>query len=385
MPNPALRTAPVPVRSLQDALLWMRLWRRRRSVPADRTWWLFGLCISVTDERKGSDSYDRGHLASSVVLLAGYGVCAEGVVTMETERLDQQVASTERGVAFLKHEHLAMLTGLQLEIRHLRRRCQELSCELETRYPDRTKDDEEAELAARYLTIERLLAEQQCMLGVTCVKLRQRHTRAAALGRSLKQEERHFLDELKRRGHKITSLSRELQRQNFTTTALCQELHAAQLLLYKQRRGVGQEKRVREVREDTEEEIEGGVATPARMCQQDRGEGDENGEEEEEEDEEDEDDEDWLLSPPPPSSPGQSLGRQRVRDEWVRACVPQEVITSPRRACPMPDPAFFLYPLRQRLLPRNRPIRVKEREGGTDRRGGGERVDMGGVDGETAL
>lgn len=29
----------------------------------------------------------------------------------------------ERGIAFLKQEHLAMLTGLQLEITHLRRRC----------------------------------------------------------------------------------------------------------------------------------------------------------------------------------------------------------------------------------------------------------------------
>ncbi|XP_010897963.1 neurofilament light polypeptide [Esox lucius] len=319
---------------------------------------------------------------------------------METVRLEQQVASAERGVAFLKQEHLAMLTGLQLEIRKLRRRCQELCCELDTRYPDRAKDEKEAELAARCLAAERLLAEQQCMLGVACMKLRQRQARAAALGRSLKQEERHFLDELKRRGHKITSLSRELQRQNFTTTALCQELHAAQLLLYKQSRGEAGQAR-EEVRAETEDgetgegetgegeteegEREEGVATPLRLYQQNQGEGDENGEDEEEEDEDEEDDEDWLLSPPPPSSPSQLEGRRRVRDEWVRACVPQEVVTSPRRACPMPDPAFFLYPLRQRLLPWNRPIRVQEREGGADRRGGGERVDMGGVDGETAL
>ena len=42
---------------------------------------------------------------------------------METEKLEQQVASVERGMALLKREHLAMLTGLQLEISRLKRRC----------------------------------------------------------------------------------------------------------------------------------------------------------------------------------------------------------------------------------------------------------------------
>lgn len=42
---------------------------------------------------------------------------------MDTGRLEQQVATVDRGIAFLKQEHLAMLTGLQLEITHLKRRC----------------------------------------------------------------------------------------------------------------------------------------------------------------------------------------------------------------------------------------------------------------------
>lgn len=42
---------------------------------------------------------------------------------MDAGRLEQQVASVERGITFLKQEHLAMLTGLQLEITHLKRRC----------------------------------------------------------------------------------------------------------------------------------------------------------------------------------------------------------------------------------------------------------------------
>lgn len=42
---------------------------------------------------------------------------------MDERNLEQQVASVGRGITFLKQEHLAMLTGLQLEITHLKRRC----------------------------------------------------------------------------------------------------------------------------------------------------------------------------------------------------------------------------------------------------------------------
>lgn len=42
---------------------------------------------------------------------------------MDERKLEQQVASVGRGIAFLEQEHLAMLTGLQLEITHLKRRC----------------------------------------------------------------------------------------------------------------------------------------------------------------------------------------------------------------------------------------------------------------------
>lgn len=42
---------------------------------------------------------------------------------MDERKLEQQVASVGRGIAFLEQEHLAMLTGLRLEITHLKRRC----------------------------------------------------------------------------------------------------------------------------------------------------------------------------------------------------------------------------------------------------------------------
>ncbi|XP_041657342.1 uncharacterized protein LOC121518795 [Cheilinus undulatus] len=295
---------------------------------------------------------------------------------MDAGRLEQQVASVDRGIAFLKQEHLAMLTGLQLEITHLKRRCHELSCELESRFPDRNTEEEEAELAARCEAAERLLEDQQCMMVAVRGELRAGRARASALGRSIREEERCFLEELKRRSHKITLLSRELQRQNVITTSLCHELHTARLKLFQQRQST---QPAAEGQEESEGNAVGG------------------GEEDEEEDGEDEDDEgeatDWLLSPPPPASPAQARHKRRVtlREERVRACIPQERVTSPQRPHPMPDPALFLVPLRYRLLRLRQPIRRQQEEGledeweDIDDSRVHRRVDMGAGEGETAL
>lgn len=298
---------------------------------------------------------------------------------MDAGRLEQQVASVERGIAFLKQEHLAMLTGLQLEITHLKRRCHELSCELDSRFPDRNTAEEEAELVARCDAAERLLQDQHCMMVAARGELRASRARASALGRSLREEERCFLEELKRRSHKITLLSRELQRQNVTTTTLCHELHSARLKLFQQ-----------------QQQSSGSAAEREEEA---RGKEEEEEEEDEDEDEEDEDGEgessDWLLSPPPPSSPSQSEARHRIRvsirEERVRACVPQERVTSPQQPHPMPDPALFLVPLRYRLLRMHQPVRSQDGEGLEDEWEDIEdsrmpgRVDMGAGEGETAL
>ncbi|XP_029029908.1 coiled-coil domain-containing protein 92 [Betta splendens] len=289
---------------------------------------------------------------------------------MEAARLEQQVASVDRGIAFLKQEHLAMLAGLRLEITHLRRRCRELSCELDSRFPDRSTAEEEEELVARCEAAERLLEDQQCMMAAARGELRAGRARTSALGRSLRDEERRFLEELKRRSHKITLLSRELQRQNVTTSTLYQELHGARLKLFQQRQSAAAERE-----------------RGPRMKQ-------EGGEEEEDEDEEGECS-DWLLSPPPPASPSQPQARHRrcvsVREERVRACIPQERVTSPQRPHPMPDPALFLVPLRYRLLRLSQPIRAQDEDVLEDEWEDIEesrvhgRVDMGAGEGETAL
>ncbi|KAM4547237.1 coiled-coil domain-containing 92B-like [Fundulus diaphanus] len=290
---------------------------------------------------------------------------------MDAEKLEQQVASVERGICFLKQEHLAMLTGLQLEITHLKRRCQELSCELDSKFPDRNTAEEEAELAARCEAAERLLERQQCMMVAARGQLRAGQARAVALGRSLREEERRFLEELKRRSHKITLLNRELQRQNVMTTTLHHELHKARLKLFQQRQRAGS--------------AANGEQEDVRVEEED----------EEEEEVEVEEGSDWPLSPHPGASSAQPEGRHgrniSVREERVRACIPQERVTSPQSPHPMPDPALFLVPLRYRLLRWSQPMRLQGREDGEDEWEDIEdsrvqrRVDMGAGEGETAL
>lgn len=237
--------------------------------------------------------------------------------------------------------------------------------------------EEEAELAARCEAAVRLLEDQRCMMVAVRGELRAGRVRASALGRNLREEERSFLEELKRRSHQITLLSRELQHQNVVTVSLCNELHSARLKLFQQRHS---------------------TVTAAGEVEEARGEE----EEEDEDDEEDEggDNEDdgslWLFSPPPPASPHPPEASQKgrvssVREERVRACVPRERVTSPQRPRPMPDPALFLLPLRYRLLRFNQPIRTQDGDGPEDEWediedvGVRRRVDMGAGEGETAL
>lgn len=231
-------------------------------------------------------------------------------------------------------------------------------------------------MAVRCQAAEHLLKEQQCMMVAARGELQAGRARASALGRSIREEERCFLEELKRRSHKITMLSRELQRQNVITSSLCQQLHSARLKLYQQQQS--REKGEAGVQEEEEEE-------------------DEQGEDEDDNEDGEEKDTTWLMSPTPPASPTQPQARHggrasSVREERVRACVPLERVTAPQRPQPMPDPALFLVPLRYRLLRLRAPSRLQtgeeeledEWEDIEDSRVHG-RVDMGAGEGETAL
>ncbi|XP_077360803.1 coiled-coil domain-containing 92B-like [Festucalex cinctus] len=276
---------------------------------------------------------------------------------MEASRaLEHRVASVHRGIVFLEQEHLTLLAGLHVEISKLKRRCQDLSCELDSRFPHRTTAEDEAELTLRCEAAQHLLEERHGTTAAARGELRLGGARASELGRSLRRDERQFLEELKRRSHKITLLNRELQRQKGTTATLCRQLNAARAKL-RQRRGVRQQ------------------GEP--LAQDD--------------DEDEEENAEQLLSPPP-AAPLDSRppARPCVRTERVRACVPRERVTSPQRPRPMPDPALFLVPLRYRLLRWSPHAEAQEGEGDDwedfDEGGGLRgRVDMGAAEGETAL
>ncbi|XP_059912214.1 coiled-coil domain-containing 92B-like [Gadus macrocephalus] len=264
---------------------------------------------------------------------------------METEKLEQQVASVERGMALLKREHLAMLAGLQIEISRLKRRCSELNCELDARFPAA----EECVLVSRCQASERLLEQQACAGASVRAALRARQARAWALGRALRSDQRRFLEELKRRSHRITALGRELQRQTLTSTALGQRL-------YLQRGGLGEG-----------DQCSGGARPegPGRRDVPDEIEREEEWECDEVEEDEDEEDDggegsDALRPPARPDQSDELCARHvRVREQRVRACVPCERVTSPQKPQPMPDPALFLVPLRYRLLRWRRALRAR--------------------------
>ncbi|XP_066502190.1 coiled-coil domain-containing 92B isoform X2 [Hoplias malabaricus] len=233
---------------------------------------------------------------------------------MDTGTLAQQVENVERNIAFLQKEHHLLLTGLRLEIRQLKKRY--LSCELSKRPQGRSTEDiaaEEESLQARLSETERRLAEQECSQGELRAKLQHKGAQALALQVRLRDEERRFLEELKRRSHKITALSRDLRKQTDIAAQLAFQLHSARFRLYHQTE-----------EEDNEEDVQ----------------------------------EPCCSTGSPQASPVRAEGRHRShstarirRSERARECVPRERVLGPEEPRPMPDPALFLYPFRHRLLP----------------------------------
>lgn len=151
----------------------------------------------------------------------------------------------------------------------------ELSCELSERPPVRSREGEyqisqdsshshmfpqlhvftdieleEELLQAQLLETEQHLVEQERTLVELRVELRKKGALASALQVRLRDEERRFLDELKRRSHKITTLSRGLRKQTDLAAQLSFQLHSAHFRLYHQ---------TEDYEEEDEEEDEGGT------------------------------------------------------------------------------------------------------------------------------
>ncbi|XP_028856620.1 coiled-coil domain-containing protein 92 isoform X2 [Denticeps clupeoides] len=238
---------------------------------------------------------------------------------MATASLAHQVEGVERGIAFLRQEQLALLRGLHLEILSLEKRCTELTCDLKVKPPGRSQADiqeEEEQLESRCREVEGRLVEQQLTVVQLQQELSQKGTLVGALRASLKDKERRFLEELKRRSHQTTVLNTELQKQTEAAAYLSFQLHAAtQKLQHQQQRSSG--------------------------------------------------------TPPPTSAKAKrrhgSKHPAHIRAERARECVPRERVTAPEEPRAMPDPALFFQPRRHRPRPRHQHrLPLDGRDGGEE-------------------
>ncbi|KAM4627155.1 uncharacterized protein ccdc92ba [Polymixia lowei] len=269
--------------------------------------------------------------------------------------LSRQIESAERSMVFLRQEHLTLLHGLHLEILSLQKRCTELTCELNVKPPGRSQielqEDEEL-LEAQCREVETRLAEQQCTLGELRKELSHKGTLVGALRANLKDKERHFLEELKRRSHRSTILNTELQKQTEAAAYLSFQLHAARQKLHHQRLQQRQGLLARTNSQGIHYGAEQNFSSPQ------------------------------FLSAASPASPVVKPKRKsarpssgQLRVERARECVPMESITGPAEPTAMPDPALFLHPRRHRARSRHSPAERQpplglEKE--DDEAGGGE-------------
>ncbi|XP_051963053.1 coiled-coil domain-containing protein 92-like [Xyrauchen texanus] len=245
--------------------------------------------------------------------------------------LEQQVESVERSIMFLRQEQLSLLHGLHLEILSLQKRCTGLTQELNIKSSGRSGaevQEEEELLAARCQEVEEHLQDQQQMHSDLQWELSQKAVLVGSLRACLKEKERSFLEELKHRSHRTTTLNTELQKQTETAAFLSFQLHSAKQKLQQQRR--------RPVPD----------MPPLHPCPQ------------------------ASTSSPivvKPKRRSSSRPSSNLRSERSRECIPREMVTGPVEPMAMPDPAVFLYHYRHRarLRPPHRHA-LQEEEGGKE-------------------
>uniref|UniRef100_A0A3B5AMJ9 Coiled-coil domain-containing protein 92 n=1 Tax=Stegastes partitus TaxID=144197 RepID=A0A3B5AMJ9_9TELE len=260
----------------------------------------------------------------------------------------RQIESVERSVVFLRQEHLTLLHGLHLEILSLQKRCS-LTSELKVKPPGRSQilQEEEELLEAHCRDVENRLAEQECTLGELRKELTHKGALVGALRANLKEKERHFLEELKRRSHCSTVLNTELQKQTEAAAYLSFQLHAARQKLHHQRMQQRQGLLARANSQGAQYSAEQNSVSSQ------------------------------MLSEASPSSPVVKPKRKSVRAssrvERARECVPIEKVMGPAEPTAMPDPALFLHPRRHRARSRHaqrQPPLGLEKE--NEEEGGGE-------------
>ncbi|KAJ7410655.1 coiled-coil domain-containing protein 92 [Willisornis vidua] len=149
------------------------------------------------------------------------------LVTMETVSLEHQIQSVQRHIAFLKKEQMELLHDLHLEILRLQKHCSELTHDLEMKELEaRQQDVLDRELEEKCRVMEAQLQEKEKDNLELRKELQHKETLVAALRSSLRSKERRFLEELKRRSHRVTILDTELQKQTEAAAYLSLQLHA---------------------------------------------------------------------------------------------------------------------------------------------------------------
>ncbi|XP_056414425.1 coiled-coil domain containing 92B [Hyla sarda] len=147
---------------------------------------------------------------------------------METQSLEQQIQSVERNIAFLKKEQLEMLHNLNLEVFRLQKRCTELTQKLEDKQVESFQQDQlEFEMEEKCRILEARYTEKEQLNLQLKKDLYLRENRVAALRSKLRDKERRFLEELKRRSHRVTILNTELHKQTEAAAYLSFQLHAS--------------------------------------------------------------------------------------------------------------------------------------------------------------
>lgn len=170
-----------------------------------------------------------------------------------------------------------------------------------------------------------------------------------ALRANLKEKERHFLEELKRRSHCSTILNTELQKQIEAAAYLSFQLHAAQQRLHHQRMQQTQGLLARANSQGLNSGAGQNLSCPAVP----------------------------LGGSPttPVVKPKRKSTRGPLRAERARECVPVEKVMGPAEPMAMPDPALFLHPRRHRahnrhsVVQRQAPLDMDREGEGGDREG----------------
>ncbi|XP_067393803.1 coiled-coil domain-containing 92B [Emydura macquarii macquarii] len=157
---------------------------------------------------------------------------------METVSLEHQIQSVQRHITFLKKEQTELLHDLHLEILRLQKHCTDLTHDLETKELEtHQQDDIDRDLEEKCKIMEAQLNEKEKDNLELRKELRHKETLVAALRCNLRKKERKFLEELKRRSHRVTILNTELQKQTEAAAYLSFQLHATKQKLHDSRQG----------------------------------------------------------------------------------------------------------------------------------------------------